>query len=133
MSDRYTHRHHESVLRSHLWRTPGNSASFLLAHLGPGLSLLDVACGPRNITSVLAERLVGGSVVGVVRSEEVIARAREQYPSTPQRDVSFRVGDVYQLDLPDESFDVVYAHQVLQHLVRPLDALTQIDRKSVVS
>jgi ubiquinone/menaquinone biosynthesis C-methylase UbiE len=77
MSDRYTHGHHESVLRSHLWRTPENSASFLLAHLAPGLSLLDVGCGPGNITSGLAERLVGGSVVGIDRSEEVIARARE--------------------------------------------------------
>jgi len=128
MPDRYTHGHHESVLRSHLWRTPENSASFLLAHLTPGLSLLDVGCGPGNITSGLAERLEGGVVVGIDRSEEVITRAREQYPSTPQRNVSFRVGDVYQLDLPDESFDVVYAHQVLQHLVRPIDALTQMRR-----
>ena len=128
MSDRYTHGHHESVLRSHLRRTPENSASFLLAHLSPGLALLDVGCGPGNITAGLAERLVGGSVIGIDRSEEVIARAREQYPASPQRDVTFRVGDVYELDFPDESFDIVYAHQVLQHLVRPIEALKEMRR-----
>ncbi len=128
MSDRYTHGHHESVLRSHLRRTPENSASFLLAHLSPGLALLDVGCGPGNITAGLAERLVGGSVIGIDRSEEVIARAREQYPTSPPRDVTFRVGDVYELDFPDESFDIVYAHQVLQHLVRPIEALKEMRR-----
>jgi hypothetical protein len=28
-----THGHHESVLRSHTWRTPRNSAAYLLDHL----------------------------------------------------------------------------------------------------
>src|SRR5664280_783210 len=128
MSDRYTHGHHESVLRSHLRRTPENSASFLLAHLSPGRALLDVGCGPGNITAGLAERLVGGSVIGIDRSAEVIARARAQYPASPRRDVTFRVGDAYELDFSDESFDIVYAHQVLQHLVRPIEALKEMRR-----
>src|SRR5439155_860061 len=36
----YTHGHHESVLRSHRWRTAENSAAYLLGHLRPGLALL---------------------------------------------------------------------------------------------
>ncbi|MGH7747598.1 MAG: SAM-dependent methyltransferase, partial [Candidatus Dormibacteria bacterium] len=32
----YTHGHHESVLRSHRWRTAANSAAYLLDRLGPG-------------------------------------------------------------------------------------------------
>ncbi len=36
-SETYTHGHHESVLRSHRWRTAANSAAYLLPHLGPGL------------------------------------------------------------------------------------------------
>jgi len=127
-TERYTHGHHESVLRSHLWRTPENSAAFLLEHLTPGLSVLDVGCGPGTITAGLAHRVPGGSVIGVDRSDDVIAKARAQFPATAHRDVSFQVGDVYRLDFADESFDVVYAHQVLQHLVDPVAALREMRR-----
>jgi cyclopropane fatty-acyl-phospholipid synthase-like methyltransferase len=47
----YTHGHHESVLRSHRWRTAENSAGYLLPHLAPGMNLLDVGCGPGTITA----------------------------------------------------------------------------------
>ena len=50
----YTHGHHESVLRSHRWRTAENSAAYLLPHLGPARTLLDVGCGPGTITADLA-------------------------------------------------------------------------------
>ena len=36
---RYTHGHHESVLRSHRWRTAHNSAAYLLDRLAPGDSV----------------------------------------------------------------------------------------------
>ncbi|MCU1571893.1 MAG: hypothetical protein JWR33_2634, partial [Naasia sp.] len=39
--ERYIHGHHESVLRSHTWRTVDNSAAYLIPHLRPGLDLLD--------------------------------------------------------------------------------------------
>ena len=67
-------------------------------------------------------------VVGVDLSDEVIELAREQHPTSSGAELSFRVADVYALDFADESFDVVYAHQVLQHLSRPVDALTEMRR-----
>jgi ubiquinone/menaquinone biosynthesis C-methylase UbiE len=127
-TERYSHGHHESVLRSHLWRTAENSAGFLLPHLSAGMSLLDVGCGPGNITADLASRLGEGSVVGVDVSQEVIERARSQYDATTHPNLSFRVANVYELDVAEKSFDVVYAHQVLQHLSRPVDALREIRR-----
>ena len=57
MNNVYTHGHHESVLRSHRWRTAENSAGYLLPHLRSGMSLLDVGAGPGTITADLA-RLV---------------------------------------------------------------------------
>jgi SAM-dependent methyltransferase len=38
------------------------------------------------------------------------------------------VGDVYGLDFPEATFDVVHAHQVLQHLTDPVAALREMAR-----
>jgi ubiquinone/menaquinone biosynthesis C-methylase UbiE len=127
-TDRYSHGHHESVLRSHRWRTAENSASFLLGHLTPGMWLLDVGCGPGTITADLAGRLGEGTVVGIDLAEEVVERAREQHPTSTGAKLSFQAGDVYALEFPDETFDVVHAHQVLQHLGRPVDAVAEMRR-----
>jgi SAM-dependent methyltransferase len=119
----YTHGHHESVLRSHRWRTVENSAAYLLPHLRPGLRLLDVGCGPGTITADLATRLAPGTVLGIDASAEVIDAARRDHP-----DVTFSVADVYDLGLEDASWDVVHAHQVLQHLADPVAALREMRR-----
>jgi trans-aconitate methyltransferase len=73
--DLYTHGHHESVLRSHRWRTAENSAAYLLPHLHRWMSLLDVGCGPGTITFDLARRVAPGRVVGVDLSADVIEQA----------------------------------------------------------
>jgi ubiquinone/menaquinone biosynthesis C-methylase UbiE len=131
MSETYTHGHHESVLRSHEWRTAENSAGYLLDRLEPGMDLLDIGCGPGTITLDLALRVAPGRVLGVDRSDEVIAQAgqnlRDRSASAAER-VTFATGDVYALELDDESFDVVHAHQVLQHLQDPVAALRELRR-----
>lgn len=131
MGDTYTHGHHESVLRSHEWRTAENSAGYLLSSLRSGQRLLDVGCGPGTITLDLAERVAPGAVLGVDASANVIERARRAADARSKpgaTDVSFAVGDVYALDQADGSFDVVHAHQVLQHLTEPVKALREMRR-----
>jgi ubiquinone/menaquinone biosynthesis C-methylase UbiE len=70
----YTHGHHESVLRSHTWRTAQNSSAYLLPQLRPGQRLLDVGCGP----GVLAVRLAGlfEAVVGLDPDADMLTEAR---------------------------------------------------------
>lgn len=121
--DVYTHGHHESVLRSHRWRTAENSAKYLLPHLRPGLSLLDVGCGPGTLTADLARRVAPGPVVGVDAAAEAVAEARALGAEAGQDNLSFRVGDFRDVGLSPASFDVVHAHQVLQHLRDPVGAL----------
>jgi ubiquinone/menaquinone biosynthesis C-methylase UbiE len=128
MGDTYTHGHHESVLRSHTWRTAANSAGYLLDRLEPGHDLLDVGCGPGTITLDLAQRVAPGRVVGVDRAPEVIAGAERLRHERAATNVEFRDADVYDLDFADASFDVVHAHQVLQHLTRPVAALIEMRR-----
>ena len=124
----YTHGHHDSVLRSHRWRTAENSAAYLLPYLRPGLSLLDVGCGPGNITADLAGRVAPGPTVGLDASAEVIAEARSPAADPSVTGLTFQVGDLFDLPFPDGTFDVVHAHQVLQHVGDPVAALVEMGR-----
>lgn len=124
--DVYTHGHHESVLRSHSRRTAENSAAYLLPHLRPGQRLLDVGCGPGTITTGLARRVAPGRVVAIDVVPGVLEQARQLV--VEHGNVSFETGDVYSLDFEDGAFDVVHAHQVLQHLTDPVAALHEMRR-----
>lgn len=126
--DTYTHGHHESVLRSHTWRTAENSAGYLLPHLEPGMSLLDVGCGPGTITIDLAARVAPGEVIGIDPSADVIVTAREAKTASGQTNVAFDVGNAYELGFADHTFDVVHAHQVLQHVTDPVAVLAEMKR-----
>ena len=129
MGNVYTHGHHESVLRSHRWRTAENSAGYLLPLLRPGMRLLDVGCGPGTITMDLAE-LVGpeGRVTALERTAAALDLARAEAEDRGVENIDFVVGDVAGLDLPDGSFDVVHTHQVLQHVDDPVQGLREMGR-----
>jgi SAM-dependent methyltransferase len=122
----YTHGHAESVLRSHSWRTVANSADYLAGRLRPGRDVLDVGCGPGTITADLGGRVAPGRVVGIDQTPAVLGRARET--SAGLENVSFARADVYALPWADAAFDVVHAHQVLQHLADPVAALAEMFR-----
>jgi SAM-dependent methyltransferase len=124
----YTHGHHESVLRSHRWRTAENSAAYLLPHLQCGMTVLDVGCGPGTITADLAAIVAPGRLVALEVSAEALEIARSEAASRGQTTIDFALGDVNDLDFPDASFDVVHAHQVLQHVADPVAALREMRR-----
>src|SRR5690606_315424 len=42
--------------------------------------------------------------------------------------VEFVTGNAYELEFSDHSFDVIHAHQVLQHVSRPVDLLRELRR-----
>jgi ubiquinone/menaquinone biosynthesis C-methylase UbiE len=121
----YTHGHDDSVLRSHRWRTAENSAAYLLPFLEPGMDLLDVGCGPGTITVDLARRVAPGTTIGIDAAAKVIEEATTVHAGSS---VEFRVADLMQMEFADNSFDVVHAHQVLQHLSDPVGALREMAR-----
>ena len=127
----YTHGHHESVLRAHRRRTADDSAGYLLRHLQPGMSLLDVGCGPGTITVDLAARVAPGRVVAVELTNEALNLARAEADACSQSNIEFATSDVHALGFPDHSFDVVHAHQVLQHVADPAGALREMRRVCV--
>lgn len=131
-SEAYSHGHHPSVVRTHALRTAEDSAPHLIPHLRPGMSVLDVGCGPGTITSGLASLVDSGNgagrATGIDRSADVIAEARRLAAANGVRNVAFEAGNVYGLPFEDASFDVAHAHQVLHHLADPVAALREMRR-----
>ena len=123
----YTHGHADAVLRSHRWRTADNSAGYLVPHLQPGMDLLDVGCGPGSLTADLARLVSPGRVIGIDSATSPLDEARRAAAEAGV-EVEIRVGDAYTIDLPDDSVDVVHAHQVLQHVADPVAVLREMAR-----
>jgi len=75
-------------------------------------SVLDVGCGPGNVTSMLAGR-TSGRVVGVDPSDSMIREARSRFA-----DIEFRLIAAEDLDYNGD-FDVVFCNSALQWFTDP--------------
>ncbi|KAL4879983.1 S-adenosyl-L-methionine-dependent methyltransferase [Aspergillus karnatakaensis] len=124
----YTHGHHASVLRVHGQRTALNSAAFLLPHLQPHMKILDIGCGPGTITVDLAAFVPDGHVTGLEMVGDVLYGARALAESRGIQHIDFVTGDANALAYEDGSFDVVFCHQVLQHVGDPVGVLKEMRR-----
>jgi 2-polyprenyl-3-methyl-5-hydroxy-6-metoxy-1,4-benzoquinol methylase len=122
----YSHGHHRSVLAAHARRTAESSAAYLLPHLRPTDVLLDVGAGPGTITADLAGRVA--EVVGLDPAPAAVTAAQELVARRGLTNVRVEVGDVYALEAATGTYDVVHAHQVLQHLADPVAALREMRR-----
>ena len=101
---------------------------YLLPHLGPGVTVLDVGAGPGTITADLASLVAPARVTALEVDEATLALTRAEIDRRGLTTVDFAVGDVHALDFPDGTFDVVHAHQVLQHVGDPVAALREMRR-----
>lgn len=127
-AERYIHGHDPSVVQQHSRRTAEEAAAFLLPHLRPGMRVLDVGCGPGTITAGFAGYVAPGLTVGVDVARGILDDARTHAAERGADTVRLAAASVYDAPFPDATFDVAYAHQVLQHLARPVDALRELRR-----
>ena len=127
-SNRYTHGHEQAVLANHAQRRAADCAAYLLPHLRPGMSVLDVGFGPGSITLDLAEVVAPGRVVGIENTDVPIRAAQDNATARGDHRTEFVRADVMAMPFEDNSFDVVHAHQVLQHLADPVGALRDMAR-----
>lgn len=126
MDHRYTHGHHASVLRSHERRSIADSAAYLEPYLRLDARLLDIGAGPGSITADFASRVAHVTATEIGEAELGLSRAL--CTDRGLSNVEFTVQDVHALSLPDEAFDIVHAHQVLQHVADPVAALREMAR-----
>ncbi|KAK5162865.1 uncharacterized protein LTR77_011122 [Saxophila tyrrhenica] len=110
-------------------RTAKNNAAHLLPHLKSNFRILDVGCGIGSITIDLANLVLDGEVVGIDTNESTTPMAQQMAQDKGVSNVKFSFGDAHDLSaFPDESFDVVHAHQVALHLPNPVKALKEMRR-----
>lgn len=124
----YSHGHHASVVQSHARRTAQNSAAFLLPHIKPHYTILDVGCGPGSITVDLAALVPDGKVIGVDAVSTVLQQAEALAESRDLKNLSFQTVDANNLPFTDSTFDIVFCHQVLQHVKDPVGILKEMRR-----
>lgn len=84
-------------------------------------TVVDLGCGPGNLTALLAERWPGAAVSGVDSSPEMIAKA-----GTTIAGVDFAVGDVRDWVAPDGGVDVLVSNATLQWLPDHLELLPRL-------
>jgi SAM-dependent methyltransferase len=89
---------------------------------GPGLRVLDVACGPGHIGAQIRQR--GNHVVGVEISEAAAAEARRVLDAAHAFDIE---GD-WPEALRAEPFDVIVLGEVLEHVFDPVALLKEARR-----
>ena len=66
--------------------------------------------------------------MGIDVSEDVIATASAHVAEAGVTNARFETANVYALPYEDASFDIAHAHQVMQHLGDPVEALTEMRR-----
>lgn len=87
--------------------------------------LLDAGCGEGFIAGLIKKQWPNCNIIGVDGAEEAIALAKKYHT-----DIDFRTGNLYGLDFPDKTFDVVLCSEVLEHLEQPEIALKELQRVS---
>ena len=108
----------------------GNLTKRLLVDAGisAGMRVLDVGCGPGDV-SFLAAQLVGqGQVLGIDRAAPLLVKAREQAQELHLSNVSFLEADIGALPSEIGAFDAIVGRRVLMYQPDPISAVRRLAR-----
>jgi SAM-dependent methyltransferase len=99
---------------------------FVDAGITAGMRVLDVGCGPGEVSFIAAD-LVGetGSVLGVDASEDMLQVAQTRAQAAGLAHVSFMVADLRDLTF-DQRFDALVGRFILMHLPEPEAVLRRL-------
>jgi ubiquinone/menaquinone biosynthesis C-methylase UbiE len=104
----------------------GMTRTLSAARIAPGMTVLDVACGPGIVACAAA--LQGAHVTGIDLTPAMIEQARERQRQMKLDNVDWHVGDARQLPFATASFDVVLTRYSFHHIPDPLPVLREMKR-----
>jgi SAM-dependent methyltransferase len=107
---------HERLARQADMYAPFTRRLLLRAGIEPGMRVLDVGCGPGDVSFLLSELVgTGGSVVGVERDEQALARAHQRTSESELTNIEFVCGDFRDIELAGDPFDALVGRLVLMY------------------
>lgn len=125
MSDTYVHGYHARE-NERLHDQAGTLVSLLHDDTAypRGSVVLEAGCGVGAQTITLAQRSPYARFTSIDVSSASLAEARRRIAEAGLTNVEFRQADIFALPFDSESFDHVFVCFVLEHLSRPMEALS---------
>ena len=98
--------------------------SHILELLAPNVDILDVGCLNGNFYDFIKEKNRNiKSFIGIDLSDKLIERAKKRFPEQ-----EWQVADCHTLPFEDNSFDVVTALEIMEHIEEPKKMLSEMMR-----
>jgi ubiquinone/menaquinone biosynthesis C-methylase UbiE len=101
-------------------------AALAASQVGPGASVLEVACGPGYFCTELA-KLGDYRITGLDISHDLVGIADEN-ASRAGADVTFVEGNASALPFPDETFDLVFCSWAVKNFMEPAKVFSEMHR-----
>ena len=129
MSDAYVHGYHPRE-NERLQDQAGTLVDLLHADTSypSGCMVLEAGCGVGAQTIALSQRSPNARFTSVDVSADSLAQARKTADAAGLTNVQFQQADIFALPFAPECFDHVFVCFVLEHLSRPVEALTILKR-----
>src|SRR5882724_5400018 len=105
-----------------------NHSAIFLSNQPKPVKALSVGCGFGIIERVLRQRDICQTIDGLDVAEKAIQRARQKAEEEGLKGLSYHVADLNTVSLPEETYDVVYAHAALHHVFQLEHLLDQIKK-----
>jgi SAM-dependent methyltransferase len=126
--DDFKVRYNDDANRFFQMRHATTHAAFFLPHLKPGMTVLDCGCGPGSITVDLAQIVAPAKTFGIDVEPKQVKLAETYAAGFNTPNVKFRVADIRRLPFPNNFFDAVFIHGVVEYLENPVDAFREVWR-----